>query len=65
MTPQKYWRDQVLYSCGVCGHTIGLSTSHIVGEIKEHQLNYLHYLSTEDGNVTAGTRTHTGLQEKL
>ena len=28
------------------------STSHIVAEIKEHQLNNLHYLSKEDGNFT-------------
>ena len=63
MTPENKI-GETRYNCGVCGHTIGLSTSHIVGEIEEYQLNYLHYLSKEDGNITAGTRTGTGLQEK-
>jgi hypothetical protein len=60
MTVEKK-TGETRYSCRVCGHTIGLGTSHIVGEIKEYQLNYLHYLSEEDGNITAGTRTDTGL----
>jgi hypothetical protein len=63
MTPEKKI-GETRYSWGVCGHTIGLSASHIVGEIKEYKLNYLHYLSKEDGNITAGTRTGSGLQEK-
>lgn len=40
MTPEK--NGETRYSCGVCGHTIGLSTSDIVGVVEESQLNYLH-----------------------
>ena len=52
MTPK--FIGETRYSCGVCEHTIR-NTSHFVGEIKEYQLNYLHYPSKEIGNITDGT----------